>query len=175
MIATDVASRGLDIPDVAFVINYDLPTNIESYIHRIGRTGRIGKTGTAISFVTDFDEPMYNKLYNVLKDSNQEIPAWFKEIVGSKYQREERYAPQGRTGGKPFHHKWRGGGGGGYGGNRGYGGGRPGGGFQNNNNDEDMGYDSDYSRPHTTGGFNKPYGGAGGGNYYTGNNDFGYE
>jgi len=61
LIATDVASRGLDIPDVAYVINYDLPTNIESYIHRIGRTGRIGKQGTSISFVSDFDEPLFGK------------------------------------------------------------------------------------------------------------------
>lgn len=51
LLATDVASRGLDIPNVTHVINYDLPENYDDYIHRIGRTGRAGKTGTALTFV----------------------------------------------------------------------------------------------------------------------------
>lgn len=52
LIATDVASRGIDVSGISHVINYDLPTDIENYVHRIGRTGRIGKDGVAISFVT---------------------------------------------------------------------------------------------------------------------------
>jgi len=52
LVATDVAARGLDIPDVTHVINYSIPQNPDSYIHRIGRTGRMGKSGIAISFVT---------------------------------------------------------------------------------------------------------------------------
>jgi ATP-dependent RNA helicase DeaD len=52
LIATDVAARGLDIPDVSHVINYDIPESQETYVHRIGRTGRAGKTGTAITLVT---------------------------------------------------------------------------------------------------------------------------
>jgi ATP-dependent RNA helicase DeaD len=52
LVATDVAARGLDIPDVSHVINYDIPQDPEGYIHRIGRTGRAGKTGIAITFVT---------------------------------------------------------------------------------------------------------------------------
>jgi len=51
LLATDVASRGLDIPDVSHVINYDMPESYEVYIHRIGRTGRIDKKGTAITFI----------------------------------------------------------------------------------------------------------------------------
>ena len=52
LIATDVASRGIDVSGISHVINYDLPTDLENYVHRIGRTGRIGKDGVAISFVT---------------------------------------------------------------------------------------------------------------------------
>jgi superfamily II DNA/RNA helicase len=52
LVATDVAARGLDIDDVSHVINYDLPENYEDYIHRIGRTGRANKRGTALTFVS---------------------------------------------------------------------------------------------------------------------------
>lgn len=55
LIATDVAARGIDIDNISLVINYDLPTEKESYVHRTGRTGRAGKTGKAISFVTRYD------------------------------------------------------------------------------------------------------------------------
>ena len=49
--ATDVASKGLDFPDIQHVINYDMPEEIENYVHRIGRTGRCGKTGVATTFI----------------------------------------------------------------------------------------------------------------------------
>ena len=55
LVATDVAARGLDIPHIEHVINYDLPQCAEDYVHRIGRTGRAGATGTAISFVSEDD------------------------------------------------------------------------------------------------------------------------
>ncbi len=51
LVATDVAARGIDIPDVAHVINYDAPEDRDAYVHRVGRTGRAGRTGTGISFV----------------------------------------------------------------------------------------------------------------------------
>lgn len=53
LVATDVAARGLDIPTISHVVNYDLPDTPEDYVHRIGRTGRAGKTGTAISFISE--------------------------------------------------------------------------------------------------------------------------
>jgi len=56
MIATDVAARGLDVDDISYVINYDMPDDVDTYIHRIGRTGRAGKEGVAISFVTSEEE-----------------------------------------------------------------------------------------------------------------------
>ncbi|KAI3646991.1 hypothetical protein MP228_007212 [Amoeboaphelidium protococcarum] len=62
LVATDVASRGLDLPKVDVVLNYDLPTNSKTYIHRVGRTARAGKSGKSISFVTQYDVEMFQKL-----------------------------------------------------------------------------------------------------------------
>jgi superfamily II DNA/RNA helicase len=55
LVASDVAARGLDIPDVSHVLNFDVPIHAEDYVHRIGRTGRAGRTGTAITIVTSAD------------------------------------------------------------------------------------------------------------------------
>jgi len=51
LVATDVAARGIDVPDVTQVINYDAPADRDAYVHRVGRTGRAGRTGTGVSFV----------------------------------------------------------------------------------------------------------------------------
>ena len=56
LIASDVAARGLDIADLSHVVNFDVPSNAEDYVHRIGRPGRAGKKGTAFTFVTSEDE-----------------------------------------------------------------------------------------------------------------------
>jgi len=67
LVATDVASRGLDVKDISIVINYDMPTCIEDYVHRIGRTGRAGKKGISHSFITKNDLGLVNDLVKILK------------------------------------------------------------------------------------------------------------
>jgi len=74
LVATDVAARGLDIKDVGLVCNFDMPNNIEDYIHRIGRTGRAGATGTAISFFTEKHSRLAKDLVEVLNKANQNVP-----------------------------------------------------------------------------------------------------
>lgn len=71
LVATDVAARGLDIPDVSLVINYDTPQNIDDYVHRIGRTGRAGNTGTAVSFINENNRPIAGDLYDLLVESSR--------------------------------------------------------------------------------------------------------
>jgi len=74
LVATDVAGRGIDVKDVALVVNYDMPEVISNYTHRIGRTGRAGKKGTAISFVTMKDTKIFYDLVQLLKRSHVHIP-----------------------------------------------------------------------------------------------------
>lgn len=69
LVATSVAARGLDIPEVKHVVNYDLPGTIEEYVHRIGRTGRIGNKGLATAFFqSDKDSSLARSLVKVLSD-----------------------------------------------------------------------------------------------------------
>jgi len=74
LIATDVAARGLDVKDIRTVINFDMPAQLEDYIHRIGRTGRAGNTGTAISFFTASDSKKARGLVEILKEAGQQVP-----------------------------------------------------------------------------------------------------
>ena len=69
LVATDVAGRGIDIRDVSKVINYDMAKNIQDYTHRIGRTGRAGKEGIAVSFLTKDDSGVFYDLKQLLIDS----------------------------------------------------------------------------------------------------------
>ncbi|MCS5947239.1 hypothetical protein LNP25_32450 [Klebsiella variicola subsp. variicola] len=62
LIATDVAARGIDIPDVSHVFNFDMPRTADIYLHRIGRTGRAGKKGIAISLVEAHDHLLLGKI-----------------------------------------------------------------------------------------------------------------
>ena len=73
LIATDVAARGLDIPLIQHVINYDLPQVPEDYVHRIGRTGRAGKEGSALTFLTSSDRSMWNSISRLI-DPNFKTP-----------------------------------------------------------------------------------------------------
>jgi ATP-dependent RNA helicase DeaD len=70
LVATDVAARGIDVTDLSHVVNYSLPQDSESYVHRIGRTGRAGKEGTAITFITPYE---YRKLMFISRGANASI------------------------------------------------------------------------------------------------------
>lgn len=75
LIATDVAARGLDVDDIKMVVNFDMPNDMESYVHRIGRTGRAGKKGFAISyFVSEKNARLARELIEILNRTSQNIP-----------------------------------------------------------------------------------------------------
>ena len=74
LLATDVAGRGIDVPDVGLVVNYQLPATIEAYTHRIGRTGRAGRKGVAVSLATNDDAGLFFDLRNFLQDSGNVVP-----------------------------------------------------------------------------------------------------
>lgn len=136
LVATDVASRGLDIPNVGVVIQYDLPSNIDDYVHRIGRTGRAGKTGVAYALFNEKNRNIVDELVPLLRETNQEIQPQIASLVTPKRQ------PQGRARG----------GGRGYGG-RGYGGGFGRGGFNNNSNYHGNQQSYSYNQGYQQGGF----------------------
>ncbi|KAI9193833.1 hypothetical protein LWI28_000591 [Acer negundo] len=81
LVATDVAARGLDIKDIRVVINYDFPTGIEDYVHRIGRTGRAGATGIAYTFFSEQDWKYAADLIKLLEGANQHVPPEVREMA----------------------------------------------------------------------------------------------
>ncbi|XP_027553109.1 probable ATP-dependent RNA helicase DDX43 isoform X2 [Neopelma chrysocephalum] len=74
LVATDLASRGLDVHDITHVFNFDFPRNIEEYVHRVGRTGRAGRTGEAVTLVTKNDWKFASDLIEILERTNQVVP-----------------------------------------------------------------------------------------------------
>ncbi|CAE6475845.1 unnamed protein product [Rhizoctonia solani] len=81
MVATAVAARGLDIPNVTHVVNYDLPSDIDDYVHRIGRTGRAGNVGTSTAFFNRGNKNIVRELIGLLREANQEVPAWLDTVA----------------------------------------------------------------------------------------------
>ena len=105
MVATDVAARGLDIPHIEHVINYDLPQAPEDYIHRIGRTGRNGAEGAAVNLITGADGRKWFAIRKLLNpDEKIERPAFTgeKKKFGNKRRPFNRNKPRG-FGNKPVH------------------------------------------------------------------------
>merc|ERR1712137_974944 len=100
LIATDVAARGLDIDNVLHVINYDLPHDINDYVHRIGRTGRAGNSGYATAMVNEKNTNILRDLVDLLQESNQEVPTWIESMA--------RHARRkGRTTTRDYRHNGR--------------------------------------------------------------------
>ncbi|KAL1320012.1 hypothetical protein HN51_064772 [Arachis hypogaea] len=103
LVATDVAARGLDIPHVAHVVNFDLPNDIDDYVHRIGRTGRAGKKGLATAFFNDNNASLARSLAELMQEANQEVPAWLSRYAArSSFGGRNRRSGGGRFGGRDF-------------------------------------------------------------------------
>ncbi|KAH8926085.1 DEAD-domain-containing protein [Atractiella rhizophila] len=116
MVATAVAARGLDIPNVMQVISYDLPSDIDDYVHRIGRTGRAGNTGTATAFFNRGNKNIAKDLILLLQEAHQEVPNWLESIARDNMYGGGR-GGRGRGGGgrgRGAHSDARRGGGGGF-------------------------------------------------------------
>jgi len=99
LVATDVASRGLDISNVKHVINYDLPHDIDDYVHRIGRTGRAGNDGYATAFFNEKNGNIASDLVVLLEEAGQEVEYWLKEISHCNSNRGTRPRRGGGEGG----------------------------------------------------------------------------
>ncbi len=80
LIATDIIGRGLDFPNVDLIINYDIPNSKEDYIHRIGRSGRMGNKGMSITFIDNLNNLVLKDIILLLNKNNIDIPNWMKNI-----------------------------------------------------------------------------------------------
>ncbi|KAJ1259789.1 hypothetical protein BS78_10G183000 [Paspalum vaginatum] len=102
MVATDVASRGLDVPNVAHVINYDLPKSIEDYVHRIGRTGRAGKAGIATAFFAESNHTLAKGLVELMTEAQRDVPKWLMEYAERPCYGGSSFGGRGRRGSDRF-------------------------------------------------------------------------
>lgn len=89
LVATDVAARGLDIPKVDFVLNHDLPQDSKTYIHRVGRTARAGKSGVAMCLITQYDLELYQRIEAALGKKLEEYPYEKEEVMAFQARVEE--------------------------------------------------------------------------------------
>jgi superfamily II DNA/RNA helicase len=93
MFATDVAARGLDIKGVTHVVNFDMARDVESYVHRIGRTGRAGELGASVTFWNpDYDKECAPALCKIARDAEQEVPEWLAKFEKSKESKQWKVA-----------------------------------------------------------------------------------
>ncbi|WP_292051466.1 MULTISPECIES: DEAD/DEAH box helicase [unclassified Brevundimonas] len=95
LVASDVAARGLDIPEVSHVFNYDVPHHADDYVHRIGRTGRAGRTGEAFMITTPADEKSLDKVLKLIKKDPVEL-----ELEGVDFAAIKDRAPRGKDEGR---------------------------------------------------------------------------
>lgn len=102
LVATDVAARGLDIPHVAHVVNFDLPNDIDDYVHRIGRTGRAGKSGLATAFFNENNASLARPLADLMQEANQEVPAWLSRFAARSISGKSRRGSSVAFGGRDF-------------------------------------------------------------------------
>lgn len=105
LIATSVAARGLDVKDLRLVVNYDVPSHYEDYVHRVGRTGRAGEKGTAVTFFSEEEERFAPDLVRALTESKQAVPEDLKAIADAFNKKHKGGEAVGRGsgyGGKGF-------------------------------------------------------------------------
>ena len=81
LISTDLLSRGIDVQQVSIVINYDIPTSVDNYIHRIGRSGRFGRKGVAINLITFTDISRLHEIEKYYSTVIEELPETFMEFL----------------------------------------------------------------------------------------------
>lgn len=100
LIATDVASRGLDVKDVTAVVNFDCPNDAESYVHRIGRTGRAGALGESMTFMKSDDAGIARSIAKVMREAGHEVPDELEDLMQSNRGFGDRRSFSGRRGGR---------------------------------------------------------------------------
>ncbi|MBN1933403.1 MAG: DEAD/DEAH box helicase, partial [Anaerolineae bacterium] len=100
LVATDIAARGIDVSDISHVINYDMPDTVDAYTHRIGRTGRVDRSGEAFTFVSQEDEPLVRQIEKVLgaRIERRRLPGFDYGVAAPENRPPSGQQPQSRRG-----------------------------------------------------------------------------